>query len=294
MNRRMLVSPQYCLPLFLLIASVYGIGQMPTPTHFAGVLNDYTPVDPTISGSPYEMHGQWSVDLDGQGNGNFYADMTMSDYAMTNGVLDGTRGGQNPHTHHIRLTKVAVIPNMTGCPAYLKPFTISGFQMVGTVSLITGNGNSAPFEAAPPAPPTSQLQVCVTGASEVAYANMTMAFTGNAATHFGTQAIHGVVRTADTSSPLTSSVAIVSPAAGATVSGVVVVQASITVNLDAAGSYLIVDGAAQNQRRVSSAPYVYSLDTRTLSNGAHTLQLWAHDTGNSTTLSSPVQINVAN
>lgn len=277
--------------LISLVSAGCALAQAPTATHYTGVINDYTPTDPNISGSPYEMHGQWSVDLDGQGHGDFYADITMSDYATTNGVLDATKGGQDPHTHHIRLTQATVTPNMTGCPVYLFPPPTTGFQLNGTVSQLTGNGNLAPFE--PTAPPTSQLQVCITGAAVVPYANMTMAFTGHAATHFGTQGIHGVVRTADSNSTY-SSVAIVSPIAGATVAGVVTVQGSVNVSLDSAGSFLIVDGAPQSQRRVTTAPYVYSLDTRTLSNGAHTLQLSAHDISNNTTLSSVVQINVAN
>ena len=67
MNRKTFTSPLLSLPLFLLTASVCSMGQTPTPTHYAGVLNDYSPFDSTIGGSPYEMHGQWSVDLDGQG-----------------------------------------------------------------------------------------------------------------------------------------------------------------------------------------------------------------------------------
>ncbi len=291
MKSKTLLSAIHILFLPFLIYAPRALAQAPTPTHFEGVLNDYTPVDPNINGSPYEMHGQWSVDLDGQGNGDFYADMTMSDYGTTNGLLDGTKGGQNPHTHHIRLTKATVTPNMTGCPAYLPPLTTMGFQLKSTVSVITGNGGQAPFE--PTTPPTSTLQVCITGGNTVAYSNVTMVFGGPAMNHFGTQAIHGVVRTADYSSTY-SSVAIVSPIAGATVSGLVTVQGSINVNLDSAGSFLIVDGASQNQHRVVSPPYVYSLDTRTLSNGSHTLQLWAHDTRNNTALSSVVQINVAN
>lgn len=296
MKRSILSSAVRALSLISLLSASYAVAQAPTPVHFAGVLNDYTPVDPNISGSPYEMHGQWSVDLDGHGNGDFYADMTMSDYATTNGLLDATKGGQNPHTHHIRLTKATVTPDMTGCPVYLKPVPLTSFQLNGTVSLITGNGNRAPFESAPPAPPTSQLQVCISGAAEVPYANMTMAFLGKATTHFGSQAIHGVVRTADfgRAAGTSSGVAIVSPSAGATLSGVVTVQGSINVNLDSAGSFLLVDGAPQDAHRVVNAPYVYSLDTRALSNGLHTLQLWAHDTGNNTTLSSVVQISVAN
>lgn len=66
------------------------------------------------------------------------------------------------------------------------------------------------------------------------------------------------------------------------------------VTLDSAGSFLIVDGASQNQHRVVNAPYLYPLDTRTLRNGSHTLQIWVHDTGNNTTLSSVIQVNVAN
>ena len=268
MNRKIFAPPLLSLALSLLTACVSAIGQAPTPVHYAGVLNDYTPLDPTVSGSPYEMHGQWSVDLDGQGNGDFYADITMSDYATTNGLLDGTKGGQDPHTHHIRLTKATVTPNMDGCPVYLPPPTLAGFQLNGTVSLISGNGNRAPFEVAPPAAPTSQLQVCITGAGEVTYSNMTMAFGGKATAHFGTQAIHGVVRVADSSSPTTTSagttgtVAILSPAAAAALSGIVVVQGSVNVTLDSAGSFLIVDGVPQSQHRVVSAPYVYSLDTR--------------------------------
>jgi hypothetical protein len=306
MNRSMIHSSarKYVWPAgvlsVVLSAGVCAVGQTPAPVHYEGVLNDYTPVDPTISGSPYEMHGQWSVDLDGQGYGDFYADMTMSDYATTNGVLDGTKGGQDPHTHHIRLTHATVTQNMAGCPVYLPPPTLAGFQLNGTVSLISGNGNRAPFEVQPPAAPTSTLQVCITGAGEVTYANMTMAFGGKATAHFGTQAIHGVVRVADASSPTSTSVgttgtvAIVSPGAGATVSGVVTVQGSVGISLDAAGSFLIVDGVAQTQRRVTSAPFVYALDTRTLSNGAHTLQLSGHSTGNQTVVSSLVQVNVVN
>jgi hypothetical protein len=162
------------------------------PVHFAGVLNDYSPANTAIAGSPYEMHGQWSMDIHEWGlTADFLADMTMSDYGTTNGVLDATKGGQNPHTHHIRLTNVRVTYDMTGCPVYGKPVPSVGFQINGTVSLITGNGQSATFD---PAPPQSTLQVCIVGGSEVTNANMTMVFAGPATNHFGTQAIHGVVR----------------------------------------------------------------------------------------------------
>jgi hypothetical protein len=77
----------------------------------------------------------------------------------------------------------------------MPPATITGFQLNGTVSLLTGNGSIAPFETDPP---SSTLQVCVTGGNEVPYSilnsNITLVFGGPATTHFGPQAIHGVVR----------------------------------------------------------------------------------------------------
>ena len=159
---------------------------------YSGVLNDYSPAS-SIKGSPWEMHGQWSLDLHPERSAaDVYVDMTMSDYGTTSGVPDATQGGQSAHTHHIRLTNATVTWDMVGCPAYPTPVTTAGFQVNGTVSLITGNGSNAPFETTNP--PQSTLQVCITGGSEVQFSNMTMVFGGPATTHFGTQAIHGVVR----------------------------------------------------------------------------------------------------
>jgi hypothetical protein len=192
MKGKTLASTVRVLSLLLLVAGTCALAQDRRAVHFSGLINDYSPANPNISGSPYEMHGQWSMDLHEWGTADFLADMTMSDYGTTNGVLDATKGGQNAHTHHIRLTNVTITWDMTGCPAYPKPVTTMGFQLNGTVSLITGNGSNAPFETT--TPPTSTLQVCVTGGNEVPYSNITLVFGGPATTHFGTQAIHGVVR----------------------------------------------------------------------------------------------------
>jgi hypothetical protein len=191
MKGKTLTSAARMLSLLLLVSSTCALAQEHKPVHFSGLINDYSPANPLISGSPYEMHGQWSMDLHEWGTADFLADMTMSDYGTTNGVLDATKGGQNAHTHHIRLSNVRITWDMVGCPPYPKPVTTGGFQVNGTVSLVTGNGNNAPFETTPP---SSTLQVCVTGGNEVPYANITLVWGGPATTHFGTQAIHGVVR----------------------------------------------------------------------------------------------------
>jgi hypothetical protein len=172
------------------------LAQKGKPVHFTGLINDYSPA--TVKGGPWEMHGQWRLDLHSEWRGeattiaDFSADMTMSGYGTTAGFADATKGGQSPHTHHIKLTNQTVTWNMDGCPV-VSPATTEGFQINGTVSLVTGNGSNAPFETTPP---SSMLQVCVTGGDEVSYSNVSLVFGAPAATHFGSQAIHGVVRTA--------------------------------------------------------------------------------------------------
>ncbi len=91
-----------------------------------------------------------------------------------------------------------------------------------------------------------------------------------------------------------SPVSITSPGAGQTLSGMITVTAAITHGLDAAGSFLMVDGREIGTQRVTGGPYLYLLDTTTLSDGSHTLQVWAHDTGNNTLLSDPVTVMVSN
>ena len=189
------------LSLLLLVSGTCALAQESAPVHLTGLINDYSPLDPNIKGSPYEMHGQWSMDVNPEkSTADFIADMTMSDYGTTAGVLDATKGGVGAHTHHIGLTNVKITWNMTGCPTYSTSAPKMGFQLNGTVSLLTGNGNIAPFETDPP---SSKLQVCVTGGDDVKYslpnANITLVFGGPATTHFGHQAIHGVARAASES-----------------------------------------------------------------------------------------------
>ncbi len=92
----------------------------------------------------------------------------------------------------------------------------------------------------------------------------------------------------------TSKVAILSPAAGVTVSGTLNVVGQVNVPLDSAGSYLMVDGVEVGTQRLTSGPFTYPLNTTTLSNGYHVLQIWAHDVGNNTTVSAPITVYVSN
>jgi hypothetical protein len=201
MKCKTLTSAVRVLLVALLVSIICAFVQERRPAHFSGLINDYSPA--TVKGGPWEMHGQWVLDLHEEtGTADFSADMTMSGYGKTAaGAVDPTQAGVNPHTHDIRLTNVTVTWNMIGCPTYLPPATLTGFQINGTVSLLTGNGSIAPFETDPP---SSTLQVCVTGGNDVPYSvtnsNVTLTFGGPATTHFGAQAIHGVVRKASADS----------------------------------------------------------------------------------------------
>ena len=207
----------------LLVSSAFALDEH-RPVHFSGLINDFTPSQANggPSGGPWEMHGRWTLDLrseSGRGGtekGDFSADMTMSDLGTTTvgtppvTVLDPTKPGNSPHTHHILLTNATVTFDedklAASCPKD-SPATTPRFMLSGTVSIITGNGNTATFEATnPPSPPTSVLLVCVTGGDpevdpySVPYSNITLQFeTGSKAIkHFGadsstTQAIHGVI-----------------------------------------------------------------------------------------------------
>ena len=102
------------------------------------------------------------------------------------------------------------------------------------------------------------------------------------------------VPTTPVQTPVSSGVAITQPVNDAVLSGTIAVAGQLSVSLDAAGSYLMVDGNEIGTRRVVEGPFAYPLDTTTLANGSHTLQLWAHDTGNNTVLSGTVRVTVAN
>ena len=203
-------APVWAMPVstvMVLAISMSAIGQENRlPAHFSGLIDDYTPS--TVKGGPYEMHGSWSLDLHRSADSvtaqfSAHLNMETSDYGIVNGNVDPmdptTRGA---HTHDIVLTGPVEF-NANGCPTSTAavppptappPLTTTGFQFTGTVSLIAANGSQAPFEPAPPLPPTSMLTVCVTGGADVGYSNITLVFGPPASNHFGLQAIHGVVR----------------------------------------------------------------------------------------------------
>jgi hypothetical protein len=78
----------------------------------------------------------------------------------------------------------------------------------------------------------------------------------------------------DTTAP---QVQITSPSAGAQVSSIVTVTANATDNVGVAGVQFFVDGVATGVED-TTAGYALTWDTRTASNGSHTLTALARDT----------------
>jgi hypothetical protein len=208
MNSKALRWMVSVLAVVVLAVGICARAQAPTPTHFSGLINDYSPE--TILGKvvgPWEMHGKWSLDLKGRsGLADFSAEMTMelSDHAMEVAIANAIAAGtvpptfddpetRTPHTHHITMKDAKVSYPAAGvCPAYAPPVISNpGFMVTGT-AYITGNGSPAPFSKNDTV--LSMLQVCVNGGSDVPFSNVTLVFGSPASGHFGAQAIHGVVR----------------------------------------------------------------------------------------------------
>jgi len=95
--------------------------------------------------------------------------------------------------------------------------------------------------------------------------------------------------TGDTTPPTAS---ITSPAAGATVSGTISIQANASDNVGVTRVEFYVDGALASTD--TSSPYAFSWDTTTASNGSHSLTSKAFDAAGNQGSSAAVNVTVSN
>jgi peptidoglycan/xylan/chitin deacetylase (PgdA/CDA1 family) len=103
-------------------------------------------------------------------------------------------------------------------------------------------------------------------------------------------AISVTVTNADTTAP---SVSITSPVANSTVSNIINLTANASDNIGVIGVQFLIDNVNFGSED-TTAPYEASLDTKTLSNGAHTVSAKARDAAGNITTSITVSITVAN
>jgi len=182
-----------CAALVLGLAGwISVLAQDATPTHFRGVINDYSPVSGNTTA--WELHGPWSLTLNKEtGKAHFSTALTMglSAVGQTSSALQNITLAQ--HTHSITMDGM-ITYNPTDCPpaAAGTPGYTARIEVKGTASVFA-NGNVPPFGQ------FSGLQVCISGGvlePNVPFSNVTLVFADGAAGHFGMQAIHGVVRRA--------------------------------------------------------------------------------------------------
>jgi glucose/arabinose dehydrogenase/chitodextrinase len=93
--------------------------------------------------------------------------------------------------------------------------------------------------------------------------------------------------------PNPPTVSITSPAPNAQVSDIVNITANASDDVGVAGVQFLVDGTTIGVED-PTAPYGVAWDTRSVSNGAHTLTARARDAGGNVTTSAPVIVNVSN
>lgn len=166
-----------CFGIFVVLMGIGVPRAQAQGLSLAGVFNDYTPAG---TSGPWEVRGQWSLKINGEsGTANFSAalDMERSDMGVTlTGGDPNNPMSRNAHTHHVLVSNAAVTR------------IVNGFRVSGPAT-ITGNGNFPP-----PFGPNTTVQIDVIGGNTVTPSNIKLTFIGDAATHFGTQPVNGVVR----------------------------------------------------------------------------------------------------
>jgi hypothetical protein len=73
----MVPSVMQVLTLLLTFAGASASAGERRTAHFSALMNDYSPSGTSVKGSPWEMHGEWSMDIDPEWEvADFETDMT--------------------------------------------------------------------------------------------------------------------------------------------------------------------------------------------------------------------------
>ena len=188
MKRKVFRAAVRVIAILGVAAGTGALAQTPNHTKFRGVINDYTPAS---TGGPWEVRGHWSLLVKGRfGRGDckvdFSAALTME--RSDEGVIENGHGdfsavdptARMAHTHHITLVD-GKVTNITG-----------GIEVTG-LATVTANGMfPPPFGSDRPT-----LTIDITGGNSVDFSNVTLVFGDPAAGNFGTQPLHGVVRSSE-------------------------------------------------------------------------------------------------
>lgn len=173
--------------------------------------------------------------------------------------------------------------------------TTTGFQVSWTTNIAANSavdyGTSASYGTTPPvnSAMVTSHQVSLTGLTKGTLYHFRVRSTdaSNASATSGDMTFATI---GDTTPP---TVSITLPAANATLSGVATLTASASDNVAVASVQFQVDNANTGVA-ITAAPYSYSLNTATLSNGNHVITAVASDTSGNTATSAQVAVKVSN
>lgn len=100
-----------------------------------------------------------------------------------------------------------------------------------------------------------------------------------------------IVVPTDTTAP---TVTLTAPTAGATLSNTVTLSATASDNVAVTGVQFILDGTTNLGSELTTAPYTFAWDSKTVANGSHTLSVKARDAANNTKTTTPITVTVTN
>jgi hypothetical protein len=203
-------------------------------------------------------------------------------------VVSNSKGSTTSNAATLSVTSAAVAPTITTQPAsqtvtvgQTATFSVAAS---GTAPLsYQWQKNGANISGATAASYTTPATTSADSGStfKVLVSNAAGSATSNPAT---------LTVTSDTTPP---TVSMTSPSSGATLSGTVVLTATASDNFAVASVQFQVDGSNRGAPDTTS-PYSFSLDTTTLSNGAHSLTAVAVDNSGNQATSIAVPITVSN
>jgi glucose/arabinose dehydrogenase len=104
--------------------------------------------------------------------------------------------------------------------------------------------------------------------------------------------IYHIETTTQIGDTIAPSVSMTAPTANATLSGTATITASANDNTAVTKVEILVDGVVKGT--ITSAPYTYSWNTTTSSNGTHTIQARAYDAAGNAGTSSSVSVTISN
>jgi hypothetical protein len=220
---------------------------------------------------------------------------TLSNGSHSLTAVASNAGGQTAASAAVSIKVSNANPPPPTLPAISITSPVSGTTVSGTITVTasaSGNITSVLFmvDGNPAAVTNAPFSYSLNTA---ALSNGSRSLTARASTAAGQTATSAAVsinvNNANPIPPAPPSVSITSPVSGATISGTTTVTVSVSANTTSV--QFLVDG---NPAAVTNAPFSYSLNTATLSNGSHSLAAKASTVAGQTATSAAVSININN